>query len=223
MQEIAKDWPQCRAAVETAGVATPSFDIAHESDGARDAYEVETCLGGKETQISDLVQTLEVPNINDAATAQLIREWAPDITIDFGTRKVSAEIIDLNPERIVNLHGGDPEEYRGLDSHMWAMYHDDFSNLVTTLHTLAPELDDGGIIETMPIPLFKGMKIHQFRRYNTEVCIKMVSNLLKSLEKGGEISARSQKEKGRYYSFMPTDLKNIAARKFEKYTAQLDG
>ncbi|PCI97416.1 MAG: hypothetical protein COB14_09060 [Alphaproteobacteria bacterium] len=221
IQEIRKQWSDCRAVLEKTG-ATPPFEVGHSSDILRDQYEIEHCLNGKNTQISELVETVDVNNINDTKTLTVIQNWDPDIIIDFGTRRVCKEIIAFKPDRIVNLHGGNPEEYRGLDSHLWAIYHNDFSGLVTTLHTLNQELDDGGIIDIMPIPLFKGMKTHQFRRYNTEVCIQMVLSMLRTLENGAGINIQPQKNKGRYYSFMPTVLKNISVQKFERYMAKID-
>ena len=47
--------------------------------------------------------------------------------------------------KIFNLHGGNPEEFRGLDSHYWSIYHNNF-NLYSCLHKLSYKLDDGDII-----------------------------------------------------------------------------
>lgn len=105
---------------------------------------------------------------------------------------------------------------------MWAMYHGDFKELKTTLHRLSPALDDGEIIGMKPVPLFKNMKIHQFRRFNTQICIEMVLDMLETLNRESKIISRPQTQNGRYYSFMPSVLKDIAVRKFEKYTAQID-
>ena len=47
----------------------------------------------------------------------------------------------------INLHGGDPEKYRGLDSHLWSIYHEDWASLVSTLHVVSKDLDAGDSIE----------------------------------------------------------------------------
>jgi methionyl-tRNA formyltransferase len=141
--------------------------------------------------------------------------------IDFGTSKVGEHIINMVRGCIVNLHGGDPEKYRGLDSHIWAMYHGDFDSLVTTLHHLSPELDKGAIIARKSVEVSRGMKFHEFRRANTETCIQLTLDMLKTLSETGNIISIPQKSEGRYYSFMPTVLKNIAMRKFEKYADDL--
>lgn len=220
VQEVIKIWPDCRGVLETTGV-TPPFDISHSSDAARDAYEIDTVLGGQNVHIADMIETISTENINDDATARYIETYAPDIIIDFGTRRVKQNILDACTMPIVNLHGGDPEHYRGLDSHMWAMYHNDFAGLVTTLHVLNAALDDGGVIDMQPIAVHKNMKIHEFRKANTDVCIKMVLDMLNNGI--DNLSPRTQTQKGRYYSFMPSVLKTIAAKNFEKYTAALDG
>ena len=55
-------------------------------------------------------------------------------------------MISIFENKIFNLHGGDPEKYRGLDSHYWSIYHNDFKSLITTLHKVRPILDTGEIV-----------------------------------------------------------------------------
>ena len=214
VQEIVKDWPDCHAVIETTSVQAP-FDAGHQSDQVRDLYEIDACLGGEDIRITDIVPSISVENINDPETVTFIQDLQPNLIIDFGTRKVNPEIINIMPQRIFNLHGGDPAQYRGLDTHMWAMYHKDFSELKTTLHHLNADLDDGGIIGVRAVHVSKDMKIHEFRRANTDTCIALVQDMLKTYKEKGAVESSAQKQKGRYYSFMPSVLKDIAARNFE--------
>ena len=82
-------------------------------------------------------------------------------------------MINVVPEKIFNLHGGDPQRYRGLDTHLWAIYHKDFGGLVTTLHIL-PKLDDGDIVSMGTLPVSKDMPLYALRKVNTEVCVNLV-------------------------------------------------
>ena len=136
---------------------------------------------------------------------------SPDIIIVFGTSRLRKGVIDVLPNAIYNLHGGDPQHYRGLDSHLWAIYHRDFDGLETTLHQLNGELDDGAIVAKRSLQITKGMKLHELRSANTEACVELVTDALHFYSKTGRIDSCTQKKKGRYYSFMPAVLKEVYA------------
>ncbi|WP_377806343.1 hypothetical protein ABNQ38_06625 (plasmid) [Azospirillum sp. A29] len=90
----------------------------------------------------------------------------------------SPPLLSLCPGAFLNLHGGDPEDCRGFDTHLWAIYHGDFAALATTLHHVSPDLDAGDIVATLPLPLHRGMGLHQLRRSNTEICVRLVQEAL---------------------------------------------
>ena len=126
-------------------------------------------------------------------------------------------MISYFENKIFNLHGGDPEKYRGLDSHYWSIYHKDFNYLVTTLHKVRPTLDTGEIILQERVKLWSNMKLYHFRASNTELCVKLVYSLVDLYKKNGCLICRQQKTKGRYYSLMPEVLKQDIEEKFDNY------
>lgn len=208
------------AILETTGV-NAKFPTAHEFESKRDEYEIQSWFSGKAPGISDICKTLTTSNINDSICADHLRRIRPNVVIVFGTRKLKQELIDTSPDSMLNLHGGDPEKYRGLDSHLWACYHQDFDALATCLHHLRSDLDAGEIVAQKKIPIFRNMKLHQLRKANTDLCIELVLRSLMDIENSGRIQGTPQRAKGRYYSFMPAVLKDIALRNFEKYAESL--
>ena len=84
------------------------------------------------------------------------------------------------------------------------------------MHKLNPKLDDGSIIFLEKIKLKKKMRIYQLRLQNTLCCIKMVLRLIKKINKNDKIPFIKQKKRGRYYSFMPQEIKKIVEYKFNK-------
>ena len=217
LQELVKVFPVDLTLVETSS-AQPPFDVSHPFEDVRDAYESSEWFGGDHPSLSNFSRTEEFPTVNNGQAVALLREIEPDVVIVFGTGKIKADVIATCPEGIVNLHGGDPEEYRGLDSHLWAIYHNHFNGLVTTLHRLNEEFDDGDIILESQIELFPHMNIHMLRRQNTEVCLKLTLNALDMYARFGTFITRKQRKVGRYYSFMPREVKEICKKKFERYT-----
>ena len=200
----------------------PKFPTQHNFEIKRESYEQEVFFNNnKDLFIKKLGKTLEVNRANDQKSVRILKKIQPDIIIVFGSQKISEEVMMCCPQGIINLHGGDPEYYRGLDSHLWAIYHDDYSLLVTTLHHLNAILDDGDIILQSSIRLNRDVKIYQLRHYNTNICIELVLSGLDMYKRFGHFISRPQNLKGRYYSFMPSVLKDLCEKKFEHYIKSL--
>jgi methionyl-tRNA formyltransferase len=199
----------------------PLFDTQHPFEALRDRYECDTWFGGQQPALDELADTLSFDNINQPEAVSHITRLRPDAAIVFGTRKLSRSTIQAGGPNLMNLHGGDPEYYRGLDSHLWAIYHGDYANLVTSLHAVNDVLDDGPVIGIRPIPLSRGLGLHELRRHNTECAVRLSLDALDELSRSGSLPLRQQRQKGRYYSYMPSVLKGVCVTRFEQYCASL--
>lgn len=183
----------------------------HEIDERRVRYEMAKVGVGDRLGGPPL---LMVKNINDHA--ERIAAKRPDVVIVYGTGKLSPEVIATCP-LMFNLHGGDAEKYRGLDSAYWAIYWGDFDAIAVTLHRVEPTLDTGEIVGVRKLLLRKGMQAHELRAEAALICNGMVSNLLQRLEDGKPILSTPQITRGRYFSFMPGCLKSHVERKFREH------
>ena len=181
----------------------------------RDEYEKKIFFKNKNQSFKS--NNFEVENINNPKVIDILEKNKVKYLIVFGTKKIKLNIIKLYKDRIFNLHGGNPEEYRGLDSHYWSIYHNDFTNLVSCIHILNKKLDDGKIIFRSKLKIPKKTRIYQLREINTVNCVNMSYKLLKKIEKSKKIKSFNQNKIGRYYSFMPKDLKYICKKKFESF------
>jgi len=221
VNELNKVYKINTVVLETEGARAP-FNTTAKFEKKIVNYEINEWFAGNNVQISDIVKTYSTPDINSTTTIDKLKQLSPDLTIVFGARKLSRSLIEVcGYGRIINLHGGNPEKYRGLDSLYWSIYHNDFSELVTTLHQINTELDDGDIIRISKIPIIKEMELYELRRFNTELCVKMVISALTDFLRFGHFISKPQSEKGRYYSFMPSCLKEICCKKFKKFTEKL--
>jgi methionyl-tRNA formyltransferase len=134
---------------------------------------------------------------------------------------VSTELISIPSKACLNLHGGAPEYYRGLDSHLWAIYHNDFKNLITTLHYVEPTLDTGKIVFEKKLNITKDITIEKLRILNTDACISMSAMAISTLSKNYNLPSRVQSKTGRYYSFMPATLKEICVSKYNRHLQKI--
>jgi folate-dependent phosphoribosylglycinamide formyltransferase PurN len=207
--------------LETEAVRAP-FDTEHPFEEERDRFERETLLDGDgDRPISDLGKTVESGSVNDPEVREALRESGAELVVVFGTGVIQDDLIEGIDAPLLNLHGGNPEEYRGLDTHLWAIYHRDFDNLVTTLHVVDAGLDTGPIVGYAGIELTPGMRLPELRAANTEACVQLTAEAVETLAAGESLPAREQRGRGRYYSFMPAVLKEGCVRKFDEHVAGL--
>lgn len=200
----------------------PPFPTAHAFEYRRDTFESLTLLKDRSEQIADMAPAVSVPEVSDPEALTILKKWAPDVIVVFGTGLLPKPIIDLPKLACLNLHGGDPEHYRGLDSHLWAIYHGEFHRLVTTLHLLEERFDTGAIVGQRKLQFGRRHRLEHVRAVNTRACVELTVGALRELETNGYLPTREQKQVGRYYSMMPAVLKDRCVKQFEKYTNQLE-
>jgi methionyl-tRNA formyltransferase len=192
----------------------PKFQIDAIFEKKREILEKKICFRNKKLNFKG--KSYPIKNINDNIIFKILKKHNIKYLIVFGTRKIKKEIVKRYKNKIFNLHGGNPEEFRGLDSHYWSIYHNNF-NLYSCLHKLSYKLDDGDIIFLKKIKLQKNMKIHQLRLKNTLCCIQMVLRLIYLIKNNKRIPSFKQNNKSRYYSFMPKVIKDIVEKKFNLF------
>ena len=199
----------------------PSFETSHPFENLRDEYERDELLKGCNGTCGDFANTYSFDSVNNDECVTVLQSIRPDVVIVFGTGKIKPPVIGVPKIACLNLHGGNPEHYRGLDNHLWAIYHQDFNNLVTTLHYVDVELDTGDIIFQSRVPIIKKNRLFELRSINAQVCVDLSSLALQGLDVDGCLPSRRQTMLGRYYSFMPAPLKEDCVKKFEKHTERL--
>ncbi len=191
-------------------------------------FEEEELLFEKKHFFKEVKQELKFNNIvsvdtvNSSECLNKLNEIQPDFGIVFGTGIIKKHIIQLFKDGLLNVHRGISQEYRGLDSDLWAIYHSDYQNLGVTIHKVEETLDTGEIIFEKKMTIVQNIKIHQIRYYTTllatEMVIEAINNYL-----AGRLISHKQGKKGRYYSFMPLALKKIVADKFHRFSEHIDG
>tara|TARA_B100001057_G_scaffold357988_1_gene360074 strand:- start:1758 stop:2474 length:717 start_codon:yes stop_codon:yes gene_type:complete len=185
-------------------------------------YEKEKWFKNQNINIDQVIKNYKYKIINNKNIIKKINSIRPKIIISYGIGKIKKEILKQINVNIFNLHGGNPEEYRGLDSHLWAIYHNDFNNLKVCMHRLEDKLDTGKIYKIKKILLYKNLKLYQLRSITSELCVLLTVNLINNLLKYKKINLIKQKKIGRYYSKMPNELKLGVNNKFNKFTSLIN-
>ena len=90
------------------------------------------------------------------------------------------------------------------------------------MHTAEVKLDTGKIVSEKKINLTKLDKIYQLRYKNTNICVSLVKSFIKKLKLNKKIIFSIPNSYGRYYSFMPKQLKIIVEENFNKNRKKLN-
>ena len=199
--------------------AVAPFETVHPFEQQRDEYEREVLLAGGPQSCTELPGVHHCDRVNDHAIVAMLRETKPDVVLAFGTGRMTRDVFRSADVACLNLHGGNPEEYRGLDSHLWAIYHHDFANLVSSLHLVDEQIDTGDLVFQSALDIPRGTELYQLRAINTQACVEMSLRALETLSHGS-LPAHKQRRRGRYYSHMPACLKQECLAKFRQYTTR---
>jgi methionyl-tRNA formyltransferase len=197
-----------------------SFPTGPLFETTEDSFEAENFFNGIPKELPNGL-VLEVESVNSLDSIEKIRKLDPDLGVVFGTGKIEKNVIQMFRDGLINVHRGIAEEYRGIDSSLWAIYHNDYQNIGVTIHKVEPILDTGDTIFQEKMRLKAGMKTHQIRYYTSLIATDLVLQALKAYLSGG-LQQKPQEKRGRYYSFMPLDLKKIVNKKFNNYCEKLD-
>ena len=181
-----------------------SYSTNHRYLKKRKKFEKYFFFKNKSTKFKDEKIFFDINNNN---CINYIKKLKPKLIISFGVGIIKAKFLnEFKNSKIVNLHGGNMNYYRGLDSHLWSIYHKDFNNLLTTLHYVKKKIDTGNIISTKRIKINKKVSFESIRAFNTINCLDLVTKYIKSIKDNKKISVKKNKKFGRYYSAIPSVL-----------------
>ena len=220
VEKLQARFPIARVLVETRD-PPPPYPTAHPLDDARKTRERDNWYDGNPPTFESIADVQSFENLNEPEAVDQLQELKPDVLLVFGTGRLSEAVLRQCPAGSINFHNGDAEAYRGLDCHLWPLFHGDFDALRMTMHKIEPTLDTGAIIDRRPVPLRHGMPLSDLRRAATELTVEMALDALDAFQKNGAFAATPQVRSGRYYSYIPAVLKDTCIRKFARHTATL--
>jgi len=129
-----------------------------------------------------------------------------DFVVVSGADRIGDDILSVIENKSLDVHMGSAEEYRGLDSNLWAWYHRDYKNIGVSLHKLETTLDTGDLFQVERIKITEETKVWELRYLESVLAVALIGKSLKNLV-ADKVIVRNQKRMGRYYSFMPFDIK----------------
>lgn len=205
--------------LETARVLAP-FPTGPVFDAEEAAFEAARFFVDVPSQLMD-DKVYRVERCDTPEALALLDRLQPDFGVVFGTGRLSPAVLSRFRDGLINVHRGISQVYRGLDSDLWAIYHGDYDNLGVTIHRVEPTLDTGPIVYQQQLRLDSSMRTYQIRYHTTVMATGLVLRALSDYMNGRLVSC-PQPSRGRYYSFMPIELKKLVAARFDHHCERLD-
>lgn len=152
----------------------------------------------------DLLRELPVfeiseDDLNDSRGHDLIRELETDVLITRRTCILKESLFTI-PALALNIHQGLAPQYRGNHTLFWALYKGDAAAVATTVHRLAPGIDDGDIYGIArpyihPLRSEAALSIEMMK-----LSVDIIERLLSKAEREGRVpEGKKQREKGKLY------------------------
>lgn len=141
----------------------------------------------------------ECAHINDPAVAADLRACAADAVAVFGTSLIrNPDLLNLAPDRMLNLHGGISPDYRGADSTFWALLAHDFTRIGCTIHRINRHIDRGDLIAHVHPRVRPGLNEEQLFGAAVRDAAPVFAEAFVRLEAGDELG-RPQPPGGRLF------------------------
>ena len=187
-------------------IVKPRFNVdspwaAEEKKELRELYCKET------RQDLDRVSAVHYPEsltMDDPLVSATILN--ADFVIISGADRIRGDVLSAIENKSLNVHMGIAKEYRGLDSNLWAWYHRDYRNIGVSLHKLETSLDTGDLFKVERIKITDRTKVWKLRYQESALAVKLIGKTLNDIATQ-KVILRNQKGIGRYYSFMPFEIK----------------
>jgi len=180
--------------------------------------------GGVSSKLSDDIgeKVVEVYRVNQTGVDEYVKALEPDIGITFGVGPVKPHVFNVPKWGTINIHRGVSQEYRGLDSDLWAIYHNQYDKIGVTIHYVDDDLDTGGILAQEYIKIGHDNKIYHLRYIGTVVATRLVLSILADFKKKkASLESHRQEKEGSYYSAIPLEKEYVACNNFIEYTKGL--
>ena len=161
---------------------------------------------------------VEVHSVNNKHLQKYIKSMSPDLIITFGTGIVKPYIFNTAKWGTINIHRGQIDKYRGLDSDLWAIKNEDFDNIGVAIHYVDEDLDTGDVLSKGKVLLSNVEEIYHLRYHTTILATNMMLNVLEKFQyEDGKIKGESQTEFGEYYTAMSLEEKYLTEDIFNDY------
>lgn len=192
------------------------FETAHELDGQQTDIETQTWFGGKLPPLSDFAPVTAVPDMISGEATEAVKALNPDVLVAAGAGALSDDVINTAGAQAIALHAGDPEDYRGEDTHLWSVYHGDVARLKAIVQYADADVNAGAVLLNTPPVLPPDLPLAALRMAVVDVCAVGALKTLGFFDSGGMLTVNHLQRMGKVYTAMPSVVKGYCIEQFAR-------
>jgi methionyl-tRNA formyltransferase len=151
-------------------------------------------------------------DLNSPESAEFVSAAAPDVVLIFGSGLIKDPLLEVLPERTINLHLGLSPRYRGAATLFWPFYFMEPSHAGCTFHYITGEPDFGDVIHQVTPKLEAQDGIHDVACKAVMAAAEAAIGLLDIMMDKGDWRRFRQKGTGKNFlaaDFRPEHLRVI--------------
>lgn len=149
--------------------------------------------------------------LNRESTTRIIKEISPDLIVVYGTGLLGPDLLQAYGGKILNLHVGLPEHYRGSGCNFWPIHNERLDHLGAAIHLIDQGIDTGNVLAQERIALEENDDEQSLAGKVLILGVRLLVDVIQRWETG-EIRSQPHKEKGRLYlmkDFTPARILNV--------------
>jgi folate-dependent phosphoribosylglycinamide formyltransferase PurN len=127
---------------------------------------------------------LNKDELNSLGTIAKIEKSNPGFIAVFGTSILGKSFLQRFPNRIFNLHIGDPEFYRGSSCNFWPIHQEKLQHMSATIHRIDQGVDTGDILSRQAITINAGDDEQTLLLKPLKLGTKLMVETIKNWQKG---------------------------------------
>ena len=218
-QALSAEYELCGILTATSRPPLP-FETAHLLDVETETFEASAWFPEKIPNLSDFGPVFPVPDMTSAAALGTVRDRAPNVIVAFNAGRLSAGIIELAKDHAVVLHAGNPEDFRGADTHLWAVYHGLTEDLQSIVQYADANPNTGAVLRALPVHLPDGTPLAGLRKAVTEGCVAGLLKVMRFFADGGMLTVNHLQRMGKLYTPMPAGVKDYCIAQYAARASQ---
>ena len=134
---------------------------------------------GKYNDVNNLPHSfIDTGKSNDALVCDHICRLQPDVILLFGSSLIRDPLMNLFPNRIINLHLGLSPYYRGSGTNFWPLYYKEPECVGATIHLATSQVDAGAILYQVRPDFSKNDSIHDLGNKTIVAAIQIIPEVV---------------------------------------------
>ena len=120
---------------------------------------------------------IKLSDLNSIKVINIAKKYKPDLVICYGVTLLKKNLLSNLPKKIINIHSGLTQKFRGYASNFWACYMLEPNNVGATIHYVIEKADQGNILHQVRTDLKTHYNLHDL----STICILKIGKIINKI------------------------------------------